>query len=316
MIIRRKIEHGYTVMPRAAFEDTRLSYEARGMLGYILVKPNDWRVNVADLARQAGDKTDEETGTVTRGCGRDRIYRILAELRAAGYMTHSQPKGPDGRLLEGEYVVTDDPVPQVQEKPDTEKPDTAEPDAGNTGAYKRLSATENEAEANGPPPVSVNPPPKPSRGSTPRRPSPWSAFHDLILADYGAAPTAGNHGLAGSVIATAQTHGLTPEQAVKGWAAWRAALQEEDRQKFYPLHKAANGWGEFILEVKQRGARNRAAARPAPAGAPPDWEELVYADAGEGRRIRRAASLILPALGLYAYADAAEWPSWLREALA
>lgn len=134
MIIRRRIEHGFTVIPRAAFEDTRLSFEARGVLGYILVKPDDWRVHVTDLARNAG-------GT---GCGRGRIYRILDELKAAGYMTYRQTRAAGARMSEGEYVVTDQPAAVVSENPDTEKPDTDEPDTENTGAYQVLTATKNE----------------------------------------------------------------------------------------------------------------------------------------------------------------------------
>lgn len=150
MIIRRKIEHGFTVVPRAAFEDTRISYEARGLLGYVLVKPNNWRVHVADLARNAGDRVGED-GTVKQGCGRERVYRILAELRAAGYLSHSQERGPDGRLLEGEYVITDAPAPTVYDQPqsgnpDTAEPDAVEPDAGNQDAYIRTNATDNERD--------------------------------------------------------------------------------------------------------------------------------------------------------------------------
>lgn len=133
MIIRRKVEHGFTSLPRAAFEDTRLSYEARGMLAYILVKPDDWTVRVTDLARQAGPK----------GCGRDRVYRMLDELKAAGYMTFSQGRDATGKLAAGEYVVTDTPA-DVSEKPDTKKPDTAQPDTENTGAYQILSITKDE----------------------------------------------------------------------------------------------------------------------------------------------------------------------------
>lgn len=147
MIIRRKIEHGYTTMPRAALEDARLSYEARGLLGYLLAKPNDWRVHVTDLCKAAGPKA----------CGRERIYRILDELKAAGYIAFGQARGADGRKLPGEYTVTDEPgsIPTVEspqsEKPDAAQPDAAQPDAGqpraaNQDAYKELSSTNAEKD--------------------------------------------------------------------------------------------------------------------------------------------------------------------------
>lgn len=73
--------------------------------------------------------------------------------------------------------------------------------------------------------------------------------------------------------------------------------------------------GNAIIRFKawagnQRGTM-RAAAAPAPAGAPPNWRELVYAPGG----IVKAASLILPKLGLDAYAPRDEWPAWLAQAV-
>lgn len=139
MIIRRRVRHKFTAMPRGAFEDTRLSYEARGVLGYILVKPDNWRVHVSDLARQAGPK----------GCGKDRIYRILDELKTAGYMTYSQGKAERGKFAPAEYVISDAPV-DMADQPDTENPDTAgfpdtdQPDTENPDAYKELTSTNYE----------------------------------------------------------------------------------------------------------------------------------------------------------------------------
>jgi hypothetical protein len=63
----------YTSVRRATFEDRGLSWEARGLLAYLLVKPDDWEIQVADLI-------DASPG------GRDKVYRILNELEAHGYV--------------------------------------------------------------------------------------------------------------------------------------------------------------------------------------------------------------------------------------
>lgn len=140
MIIRRKVRHGFTAMPKAAFEDTRLTYEARGVLAYILVKPDGWKVHVSDLARKAGPGPNGK-----QGCGKDRIYRILDELKAAGYMTYDQGRGDKARFTTAEYTVTDTPV-KVADSPDTGFPDAAQPDTDKAGAYRKLTLTKNPLE--------------------------------------------------------------------------------------------------------------------------------------------------------------------------
>lgn len=170
MIIRRRIEHGFSILPRAAFEDTRLSYEARGVLGYILVKPDNWQVHVTDLARNAGGK----------GCGRDRIYRILDELKATGYMRYEQARDTaSGRLSAAQYIVSDQPVitgPEVSEKPEAGNPDTAEPDTENPDAYEELTSTDHELKPR------TDPPPAPQGG-------PGTPQADLSLAGQPPTPT-------------------------------------------------------------------------------------------------------------------------------
>lgn len=140
MIIRRKVKHGFTAMPKAAFEDTRLTYEARGALAYILVKPDGWKVHVSDLARRAGPGPNGK-----QGCGKDRIYRILDELKAAGYMTYDQARGDKARFATAEYTVTDTPA-KVAGSPDAGFPDAARPDTDKAGAYRVLTSTNNSLE--------------------------------------------------------------------------------------------------------------------------------------------------------------------------
>lgn len=71
-------EQPYFMLARATAQDTDLSYEALGVLTYLLSKPNDWEVQVTDLAAR---------------CGKQKIYRILKELRERGYI-----------VLDREYV--------------------------------------------------------------------------------------------------------------------------------------------------------------------------------------------------------------------
>lgn len=66
-------ENPYFLMARATAQDASLSFEARGLLAYLLSKPDDWKLTIKDLEQQCGEK---------------RVYRILQELRAAGYIEY------------------------------------------------------------------------------------------------------------------------------------------------------------------------------------------------------------------------------------
>jgi hypothetical protein len=82
-IVRVKKDVRYFAASNVPFNDTRLSWGARGLMGYLLSKPDNWQVRVTDLEKQskAGEKA---------------IRRILAELRLCGYINRIRIKKPDG----------------------------------------------------------------------------------------------------------------------------------------------------------------------------------------------------------------------------
>ncbi len=122
-IIRTARPDRYTIVHTHTIEDSRLSWTARGLLIYLLSKPDDWKVIVKELQRR-GD------------LGRDGVYRLLQELRSTGYMNFVKHRAADGRIRGGTYYVFDTPGEGVSgiphpELPETVKPDTAEPDPVN-----------------------------------------------------------------------------------------------------------------------------------------------------------------------------------------
>jgi hypothetical protein len=114
-IVTRHRTDKFAIIPNSVAEDARLTFEARGVLCYLLAKPNNWQVSVDDI-RKAG------------GIGRDKVYRILKELLDAGYLRRVIHRDQTGKVTETEYTVFDEPI--RDEKPLPEKPDTAEPEAG------------------------------------------------------------------------------------------------------------------------------------------------------------------------------------------
>lgn len=102
-------ENPYFLMRRDTAQDARLSYEARGVLAYLLSKPSDWRVVVSDLERV--------------GCKRDKVYKLLRELREAGYMQRVAVRD-QGKYIGMEYHVHEAPFTEI---PETVLPDTVFP---------------------------------------------------------------------------------------------------------------------------------------------------------------------------------------------
>lgn len=110
-------ENPYFMMLRTTAQDSSLSFEARGLISYLLSKPNDWEISETDL-RHAGK------------VGRDKMKKLIAELVGGGYMVKDQPHddAPDtkGRFLQNVYILYETPKTTTQE-PLTEKPLTALP---------------------------------------------------------------------------------------------------------------------------------------------------------------------------------------------
>ena len=120
-IIRAPRRDRFLIIDQRAIEDERLSWAARGLLGYLLSKPDDWKVLVNDL-RKRGD------------LGRDGIYRLLRELRDTGYLRFVRERDRHGRIRGGFYMIreiADSPHPDL---PDTVEPHTAELGPANPGA--------------------------------------------------------------------------------------------------------------------------------------------------------------------------------------
>ena len=129
-IIRgRRPQDNFYILDKKISEDARLSWEARGVLIFLLGKPDNWKVSVAHLISVGSAK-------------RDKMYRIINELMEAGYFTRT--KGPKGHGCD--YVISEVPLTENTEveKPLTEKPLTEKPFPSKT----TLVSTEYKQELN------------------------------------------------------------------------------------------------------------------------------------------------------------------------
>jgi hypothetical protein len=120
-------ENPFASISRVMLQDKTLSYEARGLLGYLLSKSGDWEVRIKDLQ--------------IKGTGRDKVYRILDELQVKGYIGPRVPfQDEKGHWRWPPYEVYEtldqNPHPRpYPEKPYTGKPNTVQPNTENTEVY-------------------------------------------------------------------------------------------------------------------------------------------------------------------------------------
>ena len=100
MIIRTVKQAGeFAILPKAMLNSDNLSWEARGLLGYLLEKPDGWQISLTNLVRNGPAKAD-------------KVRRILSELEDAGYLVRRRTNG-DGGAFKGDSEIYETPQPVV-----------------------------------------------------------------------------------------------------------------------------------------------------------------------------------------------------------
>ena len=112
-IIRAKHdkENPYFQMRRDTIQNENLSWEARGMLCYLLSKPADWEIQISDLKQK---------------CGRAKVYAILDELIKANYIKERQKfQDEKGHWQWTPYIVYELPIAHTVEEKIISMPETS-----------------------------------------------------------------------------------------------------------------------------------------------------------------------------------------------
>lgn len=81
---RRRRERNYVTIENSMFEDNRISWKAKGLLGYLLTKPDGWIVRITDLVKHSTD-------------GDKAIRSAIKELKTYGYLTFTRTKNEKGQ---------------------------------------------------------------------------------------------------------------------------------------------------------------------------------------------------------------------------
>jgi hypothetical protein len=131
-------EQGFVIIDRRTAQDERLSWEARGLLVYLLSLPLNWQIRVSHLKQQGG-------------AGRDAVRRVLKELEQFGYVAgFSKPMNKEGGKLarqitvyespelNSHFHIANQPAPETPSlvQPEPENPATAQPSPEKPSPYK------------------------------------------------------------------------------------------------------------------------------------------------------------------------------------
>lgn len=119
-IIRQKRKDRFLVVDNKIIEDKRLSFKARGLLIYMLSKPDDWKFWTSELVKRSAKD------------GISSIRTALKELEAAGYLTRKRERSSKGTFTSQDWILTDKPAFQPQvEKPHVDNPQVEKPHVDN-----------------------------------------------------------------------------------------------------------------------------------------------------------------------------------------
>jgi hypothetical protein len=113
VIVRSARPHlNYSVVHNEIIEDKTVSFKARGLLIYLLSKPDHWRTTAANLAAQSPD-------------GMHSVRTGLKELEQHGYIKRIVKQNPSGQWTT-QTVIFDQPQPV--DKPGDNQPSYPQPE--------------------------------------------------------------------------------------------------------------------------------------------------------------------------------------------
>ena len=94
----RRVRTTFTAISRSLLQDKSLSFACRGLIAYLLSKPDDWECQVTDIEREGG----------IRKTARRKLFK---EAELAGYLVFAQGRDGAGRFTSA-YTVYEMPVNQ------------------------------------------------------------------------------------------------------------------------------------------------------------------------------------------------------------
>ena len=111
--VKKDRNNPYVMLNKHFLHDDNLSWKAKGILAYLLSKPDDWQIYEAEIIKHSKD-------------GRESVRSGIKELINNGYIKRTAIRGEKGRFCGYNYDVYEIPNVVLTEvgKPDIGKQDT------------------------------------------------------------------------------------------------------------------------------------------------------------------------------------------------
>ena len=126
-IFKSKLSENYVTLPNVTIQDIELSWEARGLLAFMLSLPSDWAIHKSWLEEQSAS------------CGRDKLNRIIDELIHAGYLVKQQSRSDCGQFTKNDFFVYSEKQEPVNGNTDDGNTAYGKPVNGESAATKETS---------------------------------------------------------------------------------------------------------------------------------------------------------------------------------
>ena len=147
-IVRKKHRNKpYVILDKRGLEDEGLSWKAKGILAYLISKPDDWQVYLKQLSTASTD-------------GIDATRSGMKELVDAGYVRRQESKKENGKFAGHEYVVYEHPSLAEQDggrPPNAARRTDEAPEGGAPASRQNTASPPPEPEPKEPEPQDVDP---------------------------------------------------------------------------------------------------------------------------------------------------------------
>jgi hypothetical protein len=99
--IQKNKDNPYAMIDRRVLENPALSWKAKGLLAYLLSRPDNWEVQIGDLLKRS---TDGESAT----------REAINELEVAGHIQKTAERAEGARFLRWVMLIHEHPVPNSE----------------------------------------------------------------------------------------------------------------------------------------------------------------------------------------------------------
>ncbi len=97
IIITARTNDPFARVNKSMLDDPNLTWQAKGVLAYLLGKPENWKPQVRDLVKRSKN-------------GEAAVRSVLKELRKLGYAKLNQVRDSHGRVTGSAWHISDAPI--------------------------------------------------------------------------------------------------------------------------------------------------------------------------------------------------------------